>query len=118
MLKRLLRQGWVQSAGAWLLGLYLWFALRTTRWTLLGEENLAPHAAGAPAIAAFWHERLPMMPMLWLFSRRGAPGQRLHVLVSRHRDGRLIGAVVRLVPDFAGLWLVLAAAVRLRCARC
>jgi lysophospholipid acyltransferase (LPLAT)-like uncharacterized protein len=94
VLKRLLRQPWVQSAGAWLLGLYLWFALRTTRWTLLGEENLAPHAAGAPAIAAFWHERLPMMSMLWLFSRRGAPGQRLHVLVSRHRDGRLIGTVV------------------------
>jgi lysophospholipid acyltransferase (LPLAT)-like uncharacterized protein len=93
-LKRLLRQPWVQSAGAWLLGLYLWFALRTTRWTLLGTENLAPHAAGAPAIAAFWHERLPMMSMLWVFSQRGVPGQRLHVLVSRHRDGRLIGDVV------------------------
>jgi lysophospholipid acyltransferase (LPLAT)-like uncharacterized protein len=94
VLKRLLRHPWVQSAGAWLLGLYLCFALRTTRWTLLGAEHLAPHAAGAPAIAAFWHERLPLMSMLWLFSRRGAPGQRLHVLVSRHRDGRFIGYVV------------------------
>jgi lysophospholipid acyltransferase (LPLAT)-like uncharacterized protein len=97
-LKRLLRHPSTQAAGAWLLGLYLWFALRTTRWTLLGAENLAPHASGAPAIAAFWHERLPLMSMLWLMARGGRwgskPGQRLHVLVSRHRDGRFIGHVV------------------------
>ncbi len=103
MLKRLLRHPAVLAAGAWLLGLYLWFALRTTRWTLLGAEHLAPHAAGAPAIAAFWHERLPLMSMLWLFARRGTPGQRLHVLVSRHRDGRFIAAVVgwfRIAPIY------------------
>jgi lysophospholipid acyltransferase (LPLAT)-like uncharacterized protein len=97
-LKRLLRHPWVQGAGAWLLGLYLCFALRTTRWTLIGAENFAPFAAGAPAIAAFWHERLPLMSMLWLMARSGRwgsnKGQRLHVLVSRHRDGRFIGHVV------------------------
>jgi lysophospholipid acyltransferase (LPLAT)-like uncharacterized protein len=95
VLKRLLRHPSVQAAGAWLLGLYLWFALRTTRWTLLGAEHLAPYAAGAPVIAAFWHERLPLMSTLWLMASRGQPERRMHVLVSRHRDGRFIGEVLR-----------------------
>ena len=41
-----------------MLGLYLGFALRTTRWSLEGREHMAPHAAGAPVVVAFWHERL------------------------------------------------------------
>ena len=97
-MKRLLRHPAVQRLLAHLLGLYLSFALRTTRWRLEGAEHVAPHAAGAPVVAAFWHERLPMMPMLWLLARRSPEGQnsraRVHVLVSRHRDGQFIGAVV------------------------
>lgn len=98
MLRRLVGHPAVQRAGARALGFYLDFALRTTRWTLHGEANVAPHAAGAPAVVAFWHERLSMMPMLWEVVRRGstlAQAPRVHVLVSRHRDGRLIGALVR-----------------------
>jgi hypothetical protein len=97
-MKRLLRHPPIQAALARLLGLYLAFALRTTRWSLVGREHMAPHAAGAPVIVAFWHERLPMMPMLWLKARRSPEGRgarnRVHVLVSQHRDGRFIGAVV------------------------
>jgi lysophospholipid acyltransferase (LPLAT)-like uncharacterized protein len=59
---------------------------------------MAPHAAGAPVVVAFWHERLPLMPMLWLKARQSPEGRkarnRVHVLVSQHRDGRFIGAVV------------------------
>ena len=59
---------------------------------------MAPHAAGAPVVVAFWHERLSLMPMLWVKARQSAEGRdvrnRVHVLVSRHRDGRFIGAVV------------------------
>ena len=59
---------------------------------------MAPHAAGAPVVVAFWHERLPLMPMLWVKARQSAEGRnagnRAHVLVSHHRDGRFIGAVV------------------------
>jgi lysophospholipid acyltransferase (LPLAT)-like uncharacterized protein len=61
-------------------------------------EHVVPHAAGAPVVVAFWHERLPMMPMLWLLARRLPEGRascaRAHVLVSQHRDGQFIGAVV------------------------
>jgi len=97
-MKRLLQHPTVQAAFARLLGLYLGFALWTTRWSLEGCEHVAPHAAGSPVVVAFWHERLPMMPMLWLKARqfpewRGVRN-RAHVLVSRHRDGRFIGAVV------------------------
>lgn len=97
-MKRLLQHPSTQVVFAKLLGLYLVFALRTTRWSLDGVEHMAPHAAGAPVIVAFWHERLALMPMLWLKARRSPEGcqarNRAHVLVSQHRDGRFIGAVV------------------------
>ena len=96
-MKRLARHPVVQRALAWVLGLYLQFALRTTRWTLHGAEHIAPHAAGAPVVVAFWHERLPLMAALWQTARRMHPGSpaRPHALVSLHRDGRFIGAVIR-----------------------
>jgi hypothetical protein len=96
-MKSLLRTRHVQTMLASLIGAYLAVALRTTRWTLLGQEHLAPHAAGAPAVFAFWHEFLPLLPAFVLVSR-SRPGYRatpMHTLVSRHRDGRLIGSVVK-----------------------
>jgi lysophospholipid acyltransferase (LPLAT)-like uncharacterized protein len=106
MLRRLIRRPAAQAALASLLGLYLSAVYRTTRWTLLGEEHLraalrpepSHDGRAAAAIAAFWHESLPMMPPLLLIARRLVPelaSTRVHVLVSRHRDGRFIGAVVR-----------------------
>lgn len=80
-----------------LLGSYLSFALRTTRWTLDGQEHFRPFGAGAPAVFAFWHEFLPLMPGLSILARK-LPFYRptpIHALVSQHRDGRFIGAVVR-----------------------
>src|SRR5208282_218902 len=94
-MKALLRHPATQAALVWLGGLYLIFALRTTRWVLDGPEHLAQVTAGQATVAAFWHERLALMPMLWLTLRRKDPAQRGHVLVSRHRDGRFIGAVMR-----------------------
>ena len=91
MLKRLLKSPGTQALLAAAMARYLAFALRTTRWTLHGEEHLARTLAG-PVIAAFWHERLPLMPALWM---RVRGSMRAHVLVSRHRDGRLIGEIMR-----------------------
>jgi len=91
MLKRLLKGPGTQALLAAAMARYLAFALRTTRWTLHGEEHLARTLAG-PVIAAFWHERLPLMPALWM---RVRGTMRVHVLVSRHRDGRLIGDIMR-----------------------
>jgi lysophospholipid acyltransferase (LPLAT)-like uncharacterized protein len=95
-MKRLVGHPAVQAPLARLLGAYLAFALATTRWRLEGEENLAGLVEGQPHIVAFWHERLPLMAILWLMVRRlprSRPRQ-VHVLVSRHRDGQFIGAVI------------------------
>lgn len=94
MLSRLLRSPAAQTCFAVATAAYLRFALRTTRWTLYGREHLAPIAGEAPGVVAFWHERLPLMPALWAETRAMNPARRVHVLVSRHRDGRFIGAVV------------------------
>ena len=63
-MKFLLRTPQAQAMLAALLGRYLAFALRTTRWTLDGQENFRPFGSGAPAVFAFWHEFLPLMPAL------------------------------------------------------
>ena len=96
-MKSLLRTPRVQATLAVLLGLYLAFALRTTRWVLDGQDHFAPHGAGAPAVFAFWHEFLPLIPALSIVARKlpfyhPTP---IHTLVSQHRDGRFIGTVVR-----------------------
>lgn len=100
MLKALLRRPGTQAALARAGNAYLAHALGTTRWTLHGAEAFAPFALGRPAVVAFWHETLPLMPALWLRARgerlaAGRPAGRMHVLVSRHGDGRFIGEVVR-----------------------
>ncbi len=95
VLRRLLRSAAVQAVTARLVGLYLDLALRTTRWTLVGAEHAAAATAGQASIAAFWHERLPLLPALWFIMRRQGARGMPRVLVSKHRDGRFIGAVVR-----------------------
>ncbi len=99
-MKRVLRHPRTLALGARVLGAYLRFALRTTRWTLLGGEHLGHYLHATPAVFAFWHDRLPLMPALWTRALQaraaaGAPRGRMHVLVSRHQDGRLIGSMMR-----------------------
>ena len=94
MLKRLLRDRRVLAALAWILARYVDFALRTTRFRLVGGEHLAPFQQGASVIAAFWHEHLPLSPALWNLVRRASPNTKMFVLVSRHNDGRFIGDVM------------------------
>lgn len=98
-MRKLIRHPAVQAGLARLLGAYIAFVLRTTRWQLLGgDAALAEAAAGRPLIIAFWHERLPMIPVLFRLAQAQYPSvARLvpHVLVSQHRDGRFIGAAVK-----------------------
>lgn len=97
MAKRLIRHPAMQGLLARLVALYLRFVWVTTRWTLVGEEHARPFHDG-PMILAFWHERLPLAALGWrLLSRRvpQARGRRAQVLISRHRDGRLIANAVR-----------------------
>jgi lysophospholipid acyltransferase (LPLAT)-like uncharacterized protein len=98
MFKSLIKKPFVQALAAWALGQYLSLVYATTRWRMTGQAQLPELLARHPTIiAGFWHERLPLMPQLWRQARRATPGLRspCHVLVSRHRDGHFIGAVVR-----------------------
>ncbi|WP_301587957.1 lysophospholipid acyltransferase family protein [Sabulicella glaciei] len=106
MLRRIKRHPAFQTGAARLLGLYLAFVYRTTRWRILGWEHA--EATGGHFILAFWHECLPLMPRLMEEAREKGLASTVHVLVSRHRDGRLIGEVV----DRFGLRLVHASSSR------
>jgi lysophospholipid acyltransferase (LPLAT)-like uncharacterized protein len=97
MAKRLIRHPFVQGALARLVALYLRLVWATTRWTLVGEDHARPFA-DRPMILAFWHERLPLAALGWRLLSRRVPQRerrRAQVLISRHRDGRLIAAAVR-----------------------
>jgi lysophospholipid acyltransferase (LPLAT)-like uncharacterized protein len=83
-----------QRAAAAMLGAYLAFALRTTRWQIEGGDHLDPFRRDVPVIITFWHECLPLMPAGWAELRRESPARRGAVLISRHRDGRFIAAIL------------------------
>ncbi|WP_291295904.1 lysophospholipid acyltransferase family protein [Elioraea sp.] len=93
MLKRILRHPRTLALGAALLACHLRLVGATTRWTVEGKEGAAA-LAGRPVIGAFWHEQLALAHAIawnWSGSRTDTG---FTVLVSQHRDGRLIGDVV------------------------
>lgn len=76
---------------------YLGFTLRTTRWTFSIDPEARKFLTcedGRTAVVAFWHEVLPLTPALWWWAEPQNPSMRLHVLISRNRDGRLIADIV------------------------
>src|SRR5271170_5422276 len=88
--KRLLGSAVVQSIAAWLIARYIRLVHATSRWDYEGLEHLrAIRDAGRPLIACFWHQRIMMMRFLW---REATP---FSVLVSPHRDGRLLSRTLR-----------------------
>ncbi|WP_137179511.1 lysophospholipid acyltransferase family protein [Roseomonas sp. AR75] len=97
-MQRLIRHPAVQLMLARLSGAYLALVARTTRWELVdAAPALAEVAAGRPLILAFWHERLPLLPVVRRLAIEANPAiERLtpYILVSQHRDGRFIGAAV------------------------
>ncbi|MDE2228010.1 MAG: lysophospholipid acyltransferase family protein [Alphaproteobacteria bacterium] len=89
-LKRVLRRDGVRRFLCWLVSLYIRLVRATGAWTVEGAAIPAAfHAAGRPFILAFWHGRLLMMPCAW---PRRVP---IHMLISGHRDGRIIADAVR-----------------------
>ncbi len=88
-LRRLLRSDALRRVLCWLVSLYIRLVFATGRWRAEGAEiPRRLHREGRPFILAFWHGRLLMMPMAW---QRGVP---IHMLISNHRDGRIIADAV------------------------
>jgi lysophospholipid acyltransferase (LPLAT)-like uncharacterized protein len=88
-LRRFVRSDWLRGVLCYAIHLYIRFAYLTNRWSVEGAEHPRQlREAGRPFILAFWHGRLMMIPMAW---RRMAP---IHMLISSHRDGRIIADAV------------------------
>jgi lysophospholipid acyltransferase (LPLAT)-like uncharacterized protein len=89
-MKKILQSDLVMAAACLVGALYIRFVHWTGRWRIEGED--IPESfrkAGKPFIHCFWHGRLMMMPYCW---RRS---ELTNVLISSHRDGRLISRTVK-----------------------
>jgi hypothetical protein len=87
---RLLGSSAVQGFVSGLAAAYIRLVYLTNRWDRVGYE-IADRllAANARAVICFWHGRLLMMPY-------GVRGNRpFHIMISDHRDGRMIARTVR-----------------------
>jgi lysophospholipid acyltransferase (LPLAT)-like uncharacterized protein len=85
VLKRIGRSSAVLWLGSFVAANYLRFVYWTSRWERINYETPSRFIDGKlPFIAPFWHGRLLMMPFAW------PRGDRLYILISRHRDGALI----------------------------
>lgn len=87
--RRLLRSDRLRRLLCWTIHLYIRFVYATNRWTVEGGDiPLRLRGESRSFILAFWHGRLLMIPMAW---QRLAP---IHMLISAHRDGRIIADAV------------------------
>ena len=87
--KRLLKHPRTQSIISWLLALYIRIVYFTSRKTRLIHDAAKPYMQGREnAIFAFWHGRMMMCPTI------EPPKRKMHVLISFHRDGKLISDVM------------------------
>ncbi len=94
-MKAILQSAAVQTVLAWLALSYGGYIARSLRWRIDGAEYLRAEAGGAPVIVVFWHETLPAMPALWVHMRRLGMQRPAVGLASRHRDGQLVGRILR-----------------------
>jgi lysophospholipid acyltransferase (LPLAT)-like uncharacterized protein len=88
-LRRFVRSNRLRRLLCYSIHLYIRLVYWTGRWDVEGAEHPRRlREAGKPFILAFWHGRLMMIPMAW---QRLAP---IHMLISAHRDGRIIADAV------------------------
>ena len=88
--RRVVRSRRLRGLLCWAIRVYIRFVHATNRWTVEGQEHPRRlREQGRSFILAFWHGRLMMIPMGW---QRLAP---MHMLISAHRDGRIIADAVR-----------------------
>ncbi|MFN3511716.1 MAG: lysophospholipid acyltransferase family protein [Phenylobacterium sp.] len=87
-MKKLIRRPWVQAFLSWILWLVLVVTRRTVRWRHEGLECMEPVLKDdVPAIALFWHGRIPLaLGLAQIWWRRN----KLRCMVSPSADGEFI----------------------------
>lgn len=89
-LKSILKSDAALAIACFVLANYIRLVRLTGRWRIEGEHIPESfRTAGKPFIIAFWHGRLMMMPYCWQRT------DLVKMLISGHRDGRLISQTVR-----------------------
>lgn len=87
--KSILAKETVQAALAACVAGYIRLVDGTSRWTVVNGEHVAAlKKAGKPCIVCFWHGRMLLLPCSW---RSRMP---FKMLMSLHRDGRMISRVI------------------------
>jgi hypothetical protein len=90
MLKALLKQGWMQDFVAFVASFYMRLVFHTSRWQHVNFETPSSYLADKrPFITCFWHARLLMLPYAWPDKKNP-----FYMLISAHKDGRLISKTV------------------------
>jgi lysophospholipid acyltransferase (LPLAT)-like uncharacterized protein len=88
-MKRLLDSPLGQALIAWIAASYIRLVWATSRWSWVGREKIEGRISERlPTLCCFWHGRILMMPKAWI-----GHGP-FHMLISAHRDGRLIARVI------------------------
>lgn len=86
--KRLLKHPRTQLLLSYLLAGYIRLVMLTNRKTFHINEDAVTYMRGEKnAIFAFWHGRMMLLPAI-------NPPRKMHVLISEHRDGKLISQVI------------------------
>ncbi len=87
--RRFLHSDFVQGALCALASWYIRFVFASGRWrSINGDIPRKFWRENEPFILCFWHGRILMMPYCW---EQRVP---IHMLISRHRDGKLIARTV------------------------
>lgn len=87
--KRLLKSERAQSALSWLLAAVIRFVYATGCKKRHVDPAAEPYMRGEQnAVFAFWHGRMMLLPCF------EPPGRKMRVLISQHRDGKLISNTI------------------------
>jgi len=90
MSKKILKSQTVQWALSLLMSLWLRVVYLTSTIRMQMPESAKPYMNGEKqAIFCFWHGRMILQPFI------KPPGRKMRVLISHHRDGALITAILR-----------------------
>jgi lysophospholipid acyltransferase (LPLAT)-like uncharacterized protein len=88
--KKLVKHPATQALLAWLFASYIRFVYATSRKKFIYDNLALPYMRGERnAIFAFWHGRMMLCPTIC------PPNRAMHVLISEHRDGKLISSVIK-----------------------
>lgn len=90
LLKNLLKRPLVQEVIGSVASIYIRFVYKTSRWTYVGFDIPQSYLEqNKPFITCFWHSRLLLLPYAWPFKDHP-----FSMLISGHKDGRLISQTV------------------------